>query len=244
MTQDEHTLKRFDTELEEIRSHILKMGGLVEIQFKLAMHALFEPNTYIARQVVDQDQQVNRMEIEIDGLCCSAIARHKPTASDLRLIVNATKLIGHLERIGDEAKKIAGIAERRAQQYRLAIPRAVKVNHLTDLIQTMLEDALHSFARHDPLSAKKIIDRNDFLKDGFSTLNQHLIEFMTENPHTISASLENLFIVKAVERIGDHIKYISELVINSSNRYYDAQYQRGLHSNIVEPLVDPVIHRG
>lgn len=225
MTQDEHTLKRFDSELEDIRGHILKMGGLVEIQLKLALHSLFEANTCLARQVVDQDQQVNQMEVEIDSLCCSAIARHNPTASDLRLIVNATKIIMHLERIGDEAKKIANIVERRAQQYRLQIPRPWKINHTSDLTQAMLQDVLHSFARLDPLSASNIIERNDLLKEEFVTIFHHLIELMTESPHAISASLDTLFITKAIDRIGDHIKFISELVMHSSNRYYDRRYE-------------------
>ena len=236
MTHDEHTLKRFDTELEDIRTYILKMGGLVEIQFKLALHALFEANTYIARQVVDQDQQVNRMEVEIDSLCCSAIARHNPKASDLRLIVNATKIIVHLERIGDEAKKIAGIVERHTQQYRLAAPRTLKISNISGLTQTMLQDALHSFARMDQLSARKICAQNDLLKEEFFKVFHHLIEFMAASPHTISVSLETLFIVKAIERIGDHIKFISELVINSSNRYYDKEYRPLNRNNMIESL--------
>ncbi len=224
MKQDEHTLNRFDAELENIRALILQMCGLVEIQFNMALHALFESNSYLARQVIDQDQQVNRMEVEVDSLCCSLIARRKPTASDLRLIVNATKIIVHMERIGDEAKKVAHIAERRAQQYRLAIPRPLRLNQTTELTRSMLEDVLDSYARLDPRSARKVIEQNDLLKEEFVILFHHLVEFMTENPHTISASLETLFVVKAIERMGDHIKFISELVIGSSNRYYDTQY--------------------
>ena len=225
MTHDEHTLKRFDTELAEIRSRILTMGGLVEIQLKLAMHALFEANTYIARQVVEQDQQVNRMEVEIDGLCCCAIARHKPTASDLRLIVNATKIIVQLERIGDELKKIASITERRARQYRLAFPRSLKMSHISTLVQTLLQDVLQSYACLEPDSARKIGKHNEALKIALNTATHHIIEMMTAQPHAISASLETLFIVKAFERIGDHIKYVSLLIIHSANRYYDTKYQ-------------------
>lgn len=224
MTHDEHTLKRFDIELEEIRAHILKMGGLVEIQLKLALHALFDENTYLARQVIDQDQQVNRLEVDIDSLCCTAIARHKPTASDLRLIVNATKIIMHLERIGDEAKKIAGIAERRVHQNRLTTLRPLKISHATQMTQDLLSEVLHCFARLDPLTAGGIAGQNDLLKGEIVALFHHLIEFMSEDPHKISAALELLFIAKAIERIGDHIKSISELVIHSSNRYYDTQY--------------------
>jgi phosphate transport system protein len=244
MTHDEHILKRFDNEMEEIRAHILNMGGLVEIQLKLALHALFEANIYLSRQVIDQDQQVNRMEVEIDGLCCSAIARHQPAASDLRLIVNATKIIMHLERIGDEAKKIAGITERRGQPYRLLTPRTMKIYHVTGLTQNMLQDVLHSFARQDLLSARKISEQHDLLKTEFISVFHHLIESMTINPHTISSSLETLFIVKAVERIGDHITFISELVINSSNRYYDKEYQPKHNNNITDSSNYPAGSQG
>lgn len=226
MSQDEHTLKRIDTELKAIRARIQEMGGLVEMQFEQAMQALRKSNANSARRIIDQDQQVNRLEVEIDALCCNAIARYKPTASDLRLIVTATKIIVHLERIGDEAKKIAHMTERRAQQYQLAMPRFSEINHATELTQSMLKDVLDSYARLDPISARKLIDRNDLVKEEFDSILRHLIEFMTENPHTISTSLEFFLITKAFERIGDHVKFIAELIIKTSNRYYDLQYQQ------------------
>lgn len=226
MTQDEHTLKRFDIELEAIRSHTLKMGGLVEMQFIHAIQALSTSNAYLARQTIDQEHQVNRLELEIDALCCNAIACYKPAASDLRLIITATKIIVHLERIGNESKKIAHMAERRAQQYQLAMPRFSEINHATELTQVMLKDVLDSFARLDPVMARKVIDRNDLAKEEFDIILRHLVEFMTENPHTISTSLEFFFITKAIERISDYVKFIAELVMEASNRYYDIKYQQ------------------
>lgn len=224
MLHDEHTLKRFDIELKYIRTRTLEMGGLVEIQFKHAMHALRESNAYLARKIIEQDQQVNRLEVEIDALCCNALACHKPTASDLRLIITATKIIVHLERIGDEAKKIAHMTERRAHSHHLAIPRFSKINHATELTQSMLKAVLDSFSRLDPLSAGKLIDRNDAVKEELGSTLRHLIEYMTDNPHTISSSLEFLLITKAIERISDHVKSIAELVIAASNRYDDIPY--------------------
>lgn len=226
MSQDEHTLKRFDNELESIRAHILKMGGLVEVQFKHAMDALSKSNANLARHIIDQDQRVNQLEVEIDALCCNAIACYKPTASDLRLIVTATKVIVHLERIGDEAKKIANMAERRSHQYHLAMPRFSEINHATELTQDILRDVLDSFARLDPASARKVIDRRDLVKQEFDSILRHLIEFMTENPHTISTSLDFFLVTKAIERISDHVRFIAELVLESSNRYYDMPYQQ------------------
>jgi phosphate transport system protein len=232
MSQDEHTLNRFDNELESIRTHILKMGGLVEVQFKYAMQALSKPNATLARHIIDEDQRVNQLEVEIDALCCNAIACYKPTASDLRLIITATKVIVHLERIGDEAKKIAHMAERRAQQYHLAMPRFSEINHATELTQDLLKDVLDSFARLDPASARKVIHRRDLVKAEFDSILRHLIEFMTENPHTISTSLEFFLITKAIERISDHVKFIAELVLESSNRYYDIQYPQAYEHEV------------
>lgn len=226
MPQDEHTLKRFDNELEAIRAHTLEMGGLVEMQFKQAMQALTKSNANLARKIIDQDHQVNRLEVKIDALCCNAIACHKPNASDLRLIVTVTKVIMHLERIGDEVKKVANMVERRAQQYHLAIPRFSEIDHATELIQDLLKEVLDSFARFDPKVARKTIDRNDLVKQEFDSILRHLIEFMTENPHTISTSLDFFLITKAIERISEHVKAIAELVMEASNRYYDIQYQQ------------------
>jgi len=224
MPQDEHILKRFDNELKSIRTRTLEMGGLVEMQFKQAMHALRESNAYLARKIIDQDQRVNLLEVEIDALCCNALACHKPTASDLRLIITATKIIVHLERIGDEAKKIAHMTERRAHSHHLAIPRFSKINHATELTQVTLKDVLDSFARLDPVSAGKLMDRNDTVKEELDSTLRHLVEYMTENPHTISTSLEFFLITKAIERISDHVKFIAELVIEASNRYDDITY--------------------
>ena len=190
------------------------------------MQALRKSNANNARQIIDQDQRVNLLEVEIDALCCNAIARYKPTASDLRLIVTSTKIIVHLERIGDEVKKIANMTERRAQQYQLAIPRFTEINHATKLTQSMLKDVLDSYARLDPIAARRLIDRNDLVKEEFDCILRHLIEFMTENPHTISTSLDFFLITKAIERISDHVKFIAELVLKTSNRYYDIQYRQ------------------
>lgn len=225
MSQNEHTLKRFDNELETIRARILEMGGLVEIQLKQALLAVEESNSHLARQVVDQDQKVNQMEVDIDSLCCSVIACHKPTASDLRLILTATKIIVQLERIGDESKKIASIAERRAQNHRLAIPRFSKIRHSAELTQKMLQDVLDSIARFDPSSARSVRNQNTLVTEEYCVLLRNLIQFMSGNPSTISTSIETLFIAKAIERIGEHIRIISELVIDASNRYNEARPQ-------------------
>jgi phosphate transport system protein len=226
MPQDEHTLKRFDNELEAICTQMMKMGGLVEMQFTDAMDALCNSNSNLARRIIDQDQQVNQFEVEIDALCCNAIACYKPTASDLRWIVTSTKIIVHLERIGDEIKKIAHMTERRIQQYHLAMPRFSEIKLVAERTQAMLKDVLDSYARLDPQFARNVIERNDLVKAEFDNILRQLIKFMTENPHTISTSLDFFLITKAIERISNHVKFIAELVMEPSNRYCNTQHRQ------------------
>lgn len=220
---NKHTLKRFDSELETIRAHILEMGGLVEMQLQQALLALCMANTHLANQVIDQDQRVNQLEVKIDGLCCRTIACHQPTANDLRSIVTATKLIVQLERIGNEAKKIAHMAERRALQYRLVMTRFTDIRQVAESTQKLLQASLDSFARLNPDAARTVIMDTISLKEEFGTLFRHLVGYITENPRTISSSLDILFIAKAIERIADYITVMSELIIELSDRHTEAQ---------------------
>lgn len=222
-SHNKHTLKRFDSELETIRAHILEMGGLVETQLQQALLALCMANTHLANQVIDQDQRVNQLEVKIDGLCCRTIACHQPTANDLRSIVTATKLIVQLERIGNEAKKIAHMAERRALQYRLVMTRFTDIRQVAESTQKLLQASLDSFARLDPDAAHTVIMDTLSLKEEFGTIFRHLVAYITENPRTISSSLDILFIAKAIERTADYITVMSELVIESSDRNTEAQ---------------------
>lgn len=232
MLKDAHTLKRYDNELEAIRANILVMGGMVEMQFIKAMQALSQTNAHLARLIIDQDQRVNQLEVETDALCCNAIARFNPTANDLRLIITATKIIVHLERIGDEAKKIAHMTERRVQQYHLGMPRFLEINHVTELTQHMLKEVLDSYARQDPIPARKLIIHNDLVSAEFDSILRHLIAFMSENPHSITSSLEFYLITKAIERISAHVKFIAELILESSNKNYSIEYRQKLAFSI------------
>ncbi len=222
--QHKHTLKRFDAELETIRSHIMEMGGLVEMQFQNALLALCMANSHLARQVIDQDQRVNQYEVKIDSLCCSAIACHQPTANDLRSIVTATKIIVQLEHIGDEAKKIAHMAEQRALQYRLVMTRFTDIRHVAESTQKLLQEVLDSFARLDADSARRVIQDAGLLKEEFAILLRNLIGYITENPRSISSSLDVLFIAKSIERSVDFISTMSGLVIEASNRHVEVQF--------------------
>lgn len=219
MPQKEHTFTKFDDDLSSIRTKVLAMSGLVEMQFKQSLLALFESNAAVARKVVDQDYSVNQLEVLIDHLCVTAIARRQPAASDLQSIVIATKIIEHLERIGDEAKKIARIAERLAHQKRLSRPRLTPVRFAADLAQQKLAECIDSYARLDTFTAQKLLGFEDLINEEFDQIFKQLVQSMTEDPRTISSSLEILFVAKAIERIGNHIMHIAKLVIDASNRY-------------------------
>jgi len=219
MQQKAHTFTKFDDELNSIRAHILEMSDLVEMQLHQSLLALFEANTVIARQVVDQDYSVNQMEVLIDGLCVTAIAREQPAASDLQSIVIATKIVVHLERIGDEAKKIARIAERLAQQTQLTKQRFAGVRLAAQLAQQKLAEVIDCFARLDTFTAYELLGSEDLINEEFSVIFREMIQSMTDDPRTISSSLELVFVAKAIDRIGSHIKHISKLVIDASNRY-------------------------
>lgn len=222
MSQDEHTLNKFDVEIEEIRACTLRMGGLVEIQFHDAIQALRDTNSNHARQIIDKDKAVNQLEVEIDALCCNAIACYKPTANDLRLIISVTKIIVHLERIGDEAKKIAQITERRAYSNHLTLTRFQRINHVIELTQILLKDVLDSFARLEPIQSDKIFNINHTVKSEIDNILRQVIQSMTENTHNISTSLDFLLVTKTIERINDHAKSIADLVMHASSRYKES----------------------
>src|SRR5512134_1414017 len=209
----EHTFKQFDAELEAVRSRVLQMGGLVETQIVRAIQALTEGNLTLSDQVIADDTRVNGMEVSIDELCAHILARRQPAASDLRMIMTVLKTITDLERIGDEAEKIARMAKLIHQSDRLFMPRFGEIKHVADVALAMLRKSLDAFARLDINAAAQVVPQDQHLDEEFRMILRQLITFMMEDPRTISTSLEILFVAKAIERIGDHAKNMSEYVV-------------------------------
>src|SRR5512147_584455 len=149
MAGSEHTSKQFDAELEAVRARVLQMGGLVESQIQLALEALLNGDVALMNRVIEDDHRVNAMEVEIDETCSQIIARRQPAAGDLRMIMTVIKTITDLERIGDEAQKIARMAELLSQKERLLLPRYVEIKRAAELALDMLRKSLDSFARLD-----------------------------------------------------------------------------------------------
>ena len=213
MPSTEHTSKKFDAELEAVRARVLQMGGIVEDQIVRALEALAAGDTALAARVVEDDHRVNALEVAIDEDCSTIIARRQPAAGDLRMLLMIVKTITDLERIGDEAAKIARMTQRIYESDRRHIPRSPEVKHVADIALGMLRNALDAFARLDLTIAAKVVRQDEQVDDEFRLIIRQLITFMMEDPRTISHALEILFIAQAVERIGDPAKNMSEYVV-------------------------------
>jgi len=212
-SSSEHTSKQFDAELEAVRARVLQMGGLVEDQIVRALDALAKADIKLAAQVVEDDHRVNALEVEIDESCSTIIARRQAVAGDLRMLMMVVKTITDLERIGDEAAKIARMTQLIYEADRRYIPRGVEVRHVADIALGMLRNALDAFARLDLAVAAKVVRQDERVDNEFRLIIRELITFMMEDPRMISHAIEILFIAKAIERIGDHAKNMSEYVV-------------------------------
>ncbi|GIK86342.1 MAG: phosphate signaling complex protein PhoU [Burkholderiales bacterium] len=210
----DHTSKQFDAEMEAIRSGVLSMGGLVERQMARAIAALEEDeDAKLIDAVAADERAINQLQIAIDQQCAQIIARRQPTAVDLRIVLTVTKVVNDLERIGDEIKKVAYKAAGVRGSDRLTRIRYYDVVRMAGGAQQMLRKALDAFARLDVNEAADVVADDDDIDVAFNAVMRQLISFMMEDPRTISASLEVVFIAKAIERIGDHAKNISESVV-------------------------------
>jgi phosphate transport system protein len=208
----EHTYRQFDTELENIRSKVLQMGGLVEQQIIKAVEALDTGDKALISAVIEGDKIVNRYEVEIDEFCTQIIAKRQPAAGDLRVIHTVIKTITDLERIGDEAEKIARMARSIEEANRNHLPR-IELKHMENSAISMLRGALDAFARLDAAGAADVVREDETVDNEFRSVLRQLITHMMEDPRSISRALDLLFVSKALERIGDHSKNMCEYVI-------------------------------
>ena len=213
MSISEHISKQFNAELEAVRSSVLQMGGLVEEQIEQAIEALTTGNINLIEQVIADDSRVNDMEVSIDEICSQIIARRQPAAGDLRMILTIIKTITDLERMGDEAAKIARMAKLIYDSKRKYMPRLVEIRHVANIALDMLRKSLDAFARLDVKTAVQVVRQDELVDEEFRSIIRQLITFMMEDPRMISTSIEILFAAKAVERIGDHAKNISAYVV-------------------------------
>jgi phosphate transport system protein len=210
---DKHLSTQFDSELNGVSSKVMEMGGLVEAQIRLAIQSLSTFSVETANQVTDAETRVNTMEVDIDRDLSSIIARRQPTARDLRLLIAISKTTANLERAGDEADKIARMVKSILHSGSARALPSADLRLAADLASNQLRKALDSFARLDTAMAVGILKEDDIIDKEFDGFVRKLITYMMEDPRTISASLDLLFVAKAIERIGDHAKNIAEVVI-------------------------------
>jgi phosphate transport system protein len=211
---DKHLSTQFDSELNALSARVMQMGGLVESQIRQAILALSQFDGEVARQVIATEDRVNQMEVEIDRELSSVIARRQPTARDLRLLMAISKTTANLERVGDEARRIARMVQSILEKSGMVrnLP-ASELGVAADLASAQLRKVLDAFARLDTAAAVAIMKEDDLLDREFDGFVRKLITYMMEDPRTISSSLDLLFVAKAIERIGDHATNIAEFII-------------------------------
>lgn len=207
-----HISQQFNSELEEIRSHVLAMGGLVEEQIRNATQALVDGNVGLAESVISRDVNVNKAEVSIDEECTHIIARRQPAATDLRLVIAVIKTITDLERIGDQAERVARMGTRLAEVER---PKNNyhELQNMGEHVAKMVHGALDAFARSDVDAAIKVSKEDAQVDQEYDGLMRQCLTFMMEDPRKISQMLDIMWAARAIERIGDHAKNICEYVI-------------------------------
>jgi phosphate transport system protein len=213
MIGEQHSSKQYDQELEAIRSKVLLMGGMVETQFEEALNCFKVGDSVKADKVMADDHAVNQLEVQLDDACSHLIVRRQPAANDLRTIMATIKVITDLERIGDEATKIARTSKSLHARGTIGFAHYDMMRTLARATSDMLHDALDAFARLDGKQALQLIAADEVVDHEFRSVLRNLITFMMEDPRTISPALDTLWVAKAIERIGDHAKNIAEYVI-------------------------------
>ncbi|AMM22969.1 phosphate signaling complex protein PhoU [Variovorax sp. PAMC 28711] len=210
---EKHLSSQFDSELNGVSSRVMELGGMVEAQIHQAVYALAQFDVEAAERVMEAENHVNAMEIEIDRELSSIIARRQPTARDLRLLIAISKTTANLERVGDEANKIARMVKSIIESGSSRTLPSTEIRVAADLASGLLRKALDAFARLDTAAALSILKEDDLIDKEFDGFVRKLVTYMMEDPRTISASLDLLFLAKAIERIGDHAKNIAEFII-------------------------------
>ena len=210
---EKHLSSQFDSELNSVSTRVMELGGLVESQIQHAIHALAHFSLESVAQVDALEQRVNTMEVEIDHELSTIIARRQPTARDLRLLIAFSKATANLERMGDEAHKMARMVQAIIESCSARQLPTTDLRVAADLASGLLRKALDAFARLDTKAAVAILKEDDLIDQEFDGFVRKLITYMMEDPRTISASLDLLFLAKAIERIGDHSKNVAELII-------------------------------
>jgi phosphate transport system protein len=207
-----HISGQFNAELEALRNQMLEMGGKVEQQLASALEALVAMDSGLAKVIIEQDHEVNQMEMSIDDQCASILARRQPAASDLRLVVAIIKVNTDLERIGDEAAKVARQTMRLSEAGN-SPSNYVEIQHIGTHVANMLRRALDAFARLDVQAAVEVVKNDSIVDKEYGSALRSLMTFMMEDPRTIGSIINEMWALRSLERVGDHASNIAEQVI-------------------------------
>lgn len=208
----EHISRRFNEELELVRGRVLQMGGMVEEQLANAMKVLVHDDSELVHKVVDADAVVNSLEVEIDEQCTRIVARRQPAATDLRLIMAVSKTITELERIGDEAKRVARMS-RKDMEGVLDDDVRAQLTVMGDLVRNMLRQVLDAFARIDVDTAVLVVKADKNVDKKYKKLLKKLTKEMSSDPEVIPAVMNIIWAVRSLERMGDRCQNIAEHII-------------------------------
>lgn len=208
----EHTYKQFDVDIDQIRSELMRMGGLVQSMIRDAMVVVTDGDSSALERVRDNEKQVNQLEIDIDERITNLIALRQPAAVDLRIALAVSKMLTDMERCGDEAENIARRANRIHDDATRFLPD-MELQHMAMAVLNMLKDVMDSFARHDSVKAAEVVRHDKQVDKEWKSTVRGLVSYMIEDPRTISGGIDLLFVARSLERIGDHCKNMSERVI-------------------------------
>ena len=228
----DHISKRFNKDLEDLRNNVLTMGGMVETQLSKAIAAIVSGDSELGITVAKDDYKVNNLEVDIDEECSRILATRSPAASDLRLIVAIIKTITDLERIGDEAEKIGFLASKLAAMDRPADSYR-ELKNLGNHVLQMVRDAMNAFARLDVGASLAVVREDEEVDAEYDLIARQGITFMMEDPHNIKRVMNVMWVARALERIGDHAKNLSEYVI------YMVEGRDIRHTRALEPSNPP-----
>ncbi len=212
---ESHTLHKFDEELSRLLSRLLEMGGLVQKQLADVMEAVAEMDSDLAEQVMDREDDVDEMEVDIDRACANIIAMRQPAASDLRMILAISKSVRDLERMGDEADRIARMVLVLIEDHGAKSIGTLQVQHVGSHVETMLSKALDAYSRFDVDAAVEVARQDKRVDEEYRAAMRELVTHIMEDPRHTSQVLNTMWAIRSLERIGDHVQNVVEQLIYS-----------------------------
>lgn len=209
----EHLSKNYDIDLQNLVNQFLKMGGMAEENVIEAIHALSETNGELAEKVIETDRNINLAEQELDDMVVKILVKRQPAAVDLRLIMAISKSATDIERIGDEAKKIAKMARRAYRDGQQAPIGYHEARQMGKFVQTMLKNSLEAFAKFEAEQAYTAIAQDEQLDAMYKSASRAMMTYIMEDGRYIAKVIDVLWVLRSLERIGAHARNVSEQLV-------------------------------